>query len=152
MALSTGKRQTFNEINITPLTDIFLVLLIIMMVVAPLLDSSGLKLSVPSVSPSEDVTEDPKVMKININAQGEFMVDQDRILPAALVGEIRKAKEANPDGVIIQADPESSHEALTYAMDAVQTAGVTKLAVTSAEKDEDQAADTLNSLPEMPAQ
>ena len=41
------KRQTFNEINITPLTDIFLVLLIIMMVVAPILDQQGLKLTIP---------------------------------------------------------------------------------------------------------
>ena len=41
------KRQTFNEINITPLTDIFLVLLIIMMVIAPILDQQGLSLAVP---------------------------------------------------------------------------------------------------------
>ena len=41
------KRQTFNEINITPLTDIFLVLLILMMVIAPILDQQGLSLAVP---------------------------------------------------------------------------------------------------------
>ena len=41
------KRQTFNEINITPLTDIFLVLLIIMMVIAPMLDQQGLNLAIP---------------------------------------------------------------------------------------------------------
>ena len=40
-------RETFNEINITPLTDIFLVLLIIMMVIAPLLDKQGISLTVP---------------------------------------------------------------------------------------------------------
>lgn len=40
-------RETFNEINITPLTDIFLVLLIIMMVIAPLLDQQGISLTVP---------------------------------------------------------------------------------------------------------
>ena len=42
-------RDSFNEINITPLTDIFLVLLIIMMVIAPLLDQQGLNLAVPEV-------------------------------------------------------------------------------------------------------
>ena len=40
-------RDSFNEINITPLTDIFLVLLIIMMVIAPMMDQQGLKLVVP---------------------------------------------------------------------------------------------------------
>ena len=40
-------KDSFNEINITPLTDIFLVLLIIMMVIAPLLDQQGLNLTVP---------------------------------------------------------------------------------------------------------
>ena len=40
-------RDTFNEINMTPLTDIFLVLLIIMMVIAPMLDQQGLNLTVP---------------------------------------------------------------------------------------------------------
>ena len=40
-------RDSFNEINITPLTDIFLVLLIIMMVIAPILDQQGLSLAVP---------------------------------------------------------------------------------------------------------
>ena len=40
-------RETFNEINITPLTDIFLVLLIIMMVIAPLLDQQGISLTAP---------------------------------------------------------------------------------------------------------
>ena len=48
-------RDTFNEINITPLTDIFLVLLIIMMVIAPLLDQQGLNLTVPEMVDQEMV-------------------------------------------------------------------------------------------------
>ena len=45
--MSVKRRKEFSDINITPLTDIFLVLLIIMMVVAPLLDQQGLNLVVP---------------------------------------------------------------------------------------------------------
>ena len=48
-------RDSFNEINITPLTDIFLVLLIIMMVIAPLLDQQGLNLAVPEMVKQEDI-------------------------------------------------------------------------------------------------
>ena len=50
-------RDSFNEINITPLTDIFLVLLIIMMVIAPLLDQQGLNLTVPENVKAETVLE-----------------------------------------------------------------------------------------------
>lgn len=53
--MARNKRDCFNEINITPLTDIFLVLLIIMMVIAPLLDSQGLNLTVPEIVKEENI-------------------------------------------------------------------------------------------------
>ena len=49
MAIKSTKNALFTEINITPLTDIFLVLLIIMMVIAPMLDQQGLNLTVPKM-------------------------------------------------------------------------------------------------------
>ena len=52
------KRETFNEINITPLTDIFLVLLIIMMVIAPMLDTQGLSLEVPDYVEAKSIAKD----------------------------------------------------------------------------------------------
>ena len=55
-------RDTFNEINITPLTDIFLVLLIIMMVIAPLLDQQGLNLTVPEMVDQEQVKDDTGIL------------------------------------------------------------------------------------------
>ena len=45
-----GKRSTFNEINITPLTDIFLVLLIIMMVIAPSFQSMDNNIKMPEIN------------------------------------------------------------------------------------------------------
>ena len=51
-------RDSFNEINITPLTDIFLVLLIIMMVIAPMLDQQGLNLAVPEVVNAEQIKKE----------------------------------------------------------------------------------------------
>ena len=59
---SKGKEALFTEINITPLTDIFLVLLIIMMVIAPLLDQQGLNLAVPEVVNEEQIVKDSKIM------------------------------------------------------------------------------------------
>lgn len=128
------KKEIFNEINITPLTDIFLVLLIIMMVVAPMLDTTGLKLAVPSMGPSEDTTDDPKTINLSIDASGQYSVDDKPVSKLMLSNTLRGMKSDKPDGVVIQANPEASHESLTLAMDAAQTAGITKMAVTSAEK------------------
>jgi len=119
----------FNEINITPLTDIFLVLLIIMMVVAPMLDYPGLKLSVPSIGPDQQTTEEPKTQKINISAANAYMVDGQAVPVFQLAQRLRTQAATKPDGVVIEANPQATHQALTTAMDATQQAGITKVAV-----------------------
>jgi biopolymer transport protein ExbD/biopolymer transport protein TolR len=130
--MRTGHRRAiFAEINITPLTDIFLVLLIIMMVVAPMLDTRGLKVSVPSMGPSPEVKTDPKTIRLGISAAGEYSVEGATVSRFLLSNRLRELKSEKPDGVLINTNPEASHEALTYAMDAVQSAGVTKVAVSA---------------------
>ena len=64
----TRNRDTFNEINITPLTDIFLVLLIIMMVIAPMLDQQGLNLTVPENVAAEQQQKETKIMTVIVEA------------------------------------------------------------------------------------
>ncbi len=129
-----GRKQVFNEINITPLTDIFLVLLIIMMVVAPMLDTKGLKVSVPSVGPSQDVKEEPKTIQLNISAKGAFSIDGATVTPFLLSTKLRELKAEKPDGLIIKTNPDATHESLTAAMDAAQSAGISKVAVTADEE------------------
>jgi biopolymer transport protein ExbD len=130
-----GRKQIFNEINITPLTDIFLVLLIIMIVVAPMLDTQGLKVAVPSVGPSQDVKEEPKTITLTIDANGQYAIEGKSVTPMLLPTELRTLKSSKPDGVVIKTNPDASHGALTSAMDAAQTAGITKVAVTTDNKD-----------------
>ena len=68
-------RDTFNEINITPLTDIFLVLLIIMMVIAPMLDQQGLNLTVPENVAQEQQNKETKIMTVLVDAGDKFFLD-----------------------------------------------------------------------------
>jgi biopolymer transport protein ExbD len=126
-----GRKQVFNEINITPLTDIFLVLLIIMMVVAPMLDTKGLKVAVPSIAPSKDVKEEPKLIQLVIDADGKYSIDKEAVSPLFLANKFRELKSSKPDGLVIKTNPDARHEALTAAMDAAQAAGLTKVAVTA---------------------
>lgn len=128
-----GRKRIFNEINITPLTDIFLVLLIIMMVVAPMLDTKGLKVSVPSIGPSADAKEEPKTIRLEIAADGSYRVEGSPVSTFMLSVKLRQMKAGKPDGLVIKTNPDARHEALTVAMDAARSAGIPKVAVTAEE-------------------
>ena len=77
-------RDSFNEINITPLTDIFLVLLIIMMVIAPLLDQQGLNLAVPEVVNKEQIAKDSKIMNFTVTSDNRYLFNDTEIASASL--------------------------------------------------------------------
>lgn len=72
-------RDTFSEINITPLTDIFLVLLIIMMVIAPMLDQQGLNLTVPENVAQEQQQKETKIMIVMVSAEDKYYMDGEEI-------------------------------------------------------------------------
>ena len=71
------KRSTFNEINITPLTDIFLVLLIIMMVIAPSFQSMDNNIKMPEVNSGVAVEE--KNATVSLTKEGEFFLNGERL-------------------------------------------------------------------------
>jgi len=126
----TKRREIFSDINITPLTDIFLVLLIIMMVIAPMLDSQGLRLAVPTLGANTKVTEEPKAITVAITAEGTYQINGQPVADTALQQQLFTSKGQNPDGLILQAAPTAKHQALVFAMDAARAAGITKVAVT----------------------
>lgn len=123
-------RAVFNDINITPLTDIFLVLLIIMMVVAPMLDYRGLKLSFLSGDAEAEAEKEPKTISVTIAADGGFQLDGAAVGRDSLSAGIQREAREKPDGIIIETHPDAAHEAMTFALDAAQTAGITQIGVT----------------------
>lgn len=129
-----SRRKTFSEINITPLTDIFLVLLVIMMVATPMLDYRGLNLAVLTVGAPPDPKAKPKTIMVEISPQGEYKVGEGSVSREELAATLRRQAPDNPEGVIIETDPNATHEAITFAMAAVESAGITKLALTEKEE------------------
>ena len=86
-------RDTFNEINITPLTDIFLVLLIIMMVIAPMLDQQGLNLTVPENVAEEQVkNRETKIMTVMVDSGDNYYIDGQQVSAAILYQVFLKKK------------------------------------------------------------
>lgn len=122
-------RDSFNEINITPLTDIFLVLLIIMMVIAPLLDQQGLNLAVPEVVNEEQIMKDSKIMNVSVTADNKFIWDGQEIEAANLEKTFSDNAKNYPDGLLIQADDDSEHGAIVKVMDSARNVGITSISL-----------------------
>ena len=122
------ERNEFNDINITPLTDIFLVLLIIMMVIAPLLDQQGLNLAVPNNVEVEDV-KDSKLISVTVTNDDKYLIDDSEVSAAQLIPVIKDKSKELPDGLLILAQPEASHGALVKLMDEARNAGVMSISI-----------------------
>ncbi len=128
--MSMRERNTFNEINITPLTDIFLVLLIIMMVIAPLLDQQGLNLAVPNNVEVQDIKNENKLITIVVSNDDEYFIDNQVIVEKDLISIIKQKAQVLPEGLLIQTHPEATHGAVVRLMDKARDAGVTNISVT----------------------
>lgn len=124
-------RDTFNEINITPLTDIFLVLLIIMMVIAPLLDQQGLNLTVPEMVDQEQIKDNNhKILTVMVSADDRYFIDGEEVFADDLEKTLKKLAKDYPDGMMIETDGDSSHGAVVKLMDSARNSDITSISVT----------------------
>ncbi len=127
-----NERKTFNEINITPLTDIFLVLLIIMMVIAPLLDQQGLNLTVPENVAQETVNnKESKILTVNVTADNKYYISGEEVQATELETILKTQAKNYPDGMMIQTDGDATHGAVVKLMDSARNSGITSISVTS---------------------
>ena len=122
-------RDSFNEINITPLTDIFLVLLIIMMVIAPMLDQQGLNLAVPEIVDKQSIVKDPKIMNFTVTGDNKYYFNNVQIADADLEQTVFDNSKDYPDGLLIQVDDDAEHGAVVKLMDSARNAGVTSISL-----------------------
>lgn len=124
-------RDTFNEINITPLTDIFLVLLIIMMVIAPLLDQQGLNLTVPEMVNQEQIKKnDTKILTVMVSADDKYYLNGVEIKADDLEKSLKTSAKDYPDGMMIESDGDASHGAVVKLMDSARNSGIMSISVT----------------------
>ncbi len=122
-------RQTFNDINITPLTDIFLVLLIIMMVIAPILDQQGLSLAIPEYVEENSQNQESKILNVTVTADDKYLLNGSEVTEEDLVSTIKEQSKEYKDGLMIEADGDSSHQAVVRLMDSARNAGVHSISI-----------------------
>jgi len=125
----------FNDINITPLTDIFLVLLIIFMVTSSVIVNSsngakaGLKVNLPTGG-SADVATQQNDLSVAILEDGRLVLGGDVVTADELKKAFDDAKVKSPDTmVIVQADQGVPHGKVVEVMEAAKAAGLGQLAI-----------------------
>lgn len=129
MAIGSNKKgKLFTEINITPLTDIFLVLLIIMMVIAPTFQSMDNSISIPEIN--SGVSIEQKNATVAITKAGLMYINGKQIEPETLTAELEALKPTleKPE-VVVKADEAVKSSEILKVMDAAQDAEFKKLIV-----------------------
>ena len=130
MAIKTnkGKDALFTEINITPLTDIFLVLLIIMMVVAPTFQSNDNSIKIPEINSGLSV--DQKGATVSVTKSGTMYLNGKQINPNELTSELMSIKDTlAKKEVVVKADEKTKSSQVMKIMNAAEDAQYSKLVV-----------------------
>jgi biopolymer transport protein TolR len=113
-----------SDINVTPLVDVMLVLLIIMMIVAPLLQQ-GVSLTLPIASNSSEKPETQEDTVVAITANGRFHVNGIAVQEGDLRRRVEEALEQKKQRIlIIRADEDAAYGDVMNAMDELRAAGL----------------------------
>ncbi|WP_322046115.1 biopolymer transporter ExbD [Paraburkholderia sp. J67] len=115
-----------NEINMTPLVDVMLVLLIVFMVTIPVI-RHAVKIDLPHASSQKEDTK-PAQINISIEADGTVLWDGDAVNDQQLTAKIATAAQQEPQPELhLNADRKVQYEKVAQVMSAAQSGGLTKL-------------------------
>ena len=118
---STGPKA---DINVTPLVDVMLVLLIIMMIIAPLLQQ-GVALTLPVANNSSEKPETQEDTLVQITADGRFYVNGKAVQDNELRVRVEEALELKAQRIlIIKADEDTPYSSVMQAMDELRAVGL----------------------------
>jgi len=126
-----GRRAPMADINVTPLVDVMLVLLIIFMVTAPLL-TAGVPVNLPD-SRAKALDQDQAPVEVSLDAEGKMYVEQqevtDAILPDVLRQIAAKAEAGKPPQVLLRADRTLDYGRVMRVMGELNLAGLNRVSL-----------------------
>ncbi len=115
------------DINVTPLVDVVLVLLIILMVTATAIVSKTIPMELPQAATGEQT---PATLAVSIDQAGEIFLDTIPVSIDELRARVRESREANPDlRAVIAADGRIAHANVVQVIDVLRQEKVTKFAI-----------------------
>ena len=126
---SRGRRGGIVGINVTPMVDVMLVLLVIMMVSATYIVSRALKVELPKSAASEESAQSP--LTVTLTKEGQTLVNQEPVVgDAALIAIFQKAKSAPGEpSIVVTADGAALHKWVVHVIDVAKLQGITKFAI-----------------------
>jgi biopolymer transport protein ExbD len=129
-AVQGESEEVLSEINVTPLVDVMLVLLVVFLVTAPLL-ANTIRVNLPQTAKTATTNQEPKKsINLSIAAGGKVFVDKREIELATVEPELRALKAAYPELIVhLNADRDINYGLVAKTMSAVDRAGITKLSV-----------------------
>ena len=129
--------QTFTEINVTPLTDVFLVLLVIMILIAPLIDKSDLKIKPPETKNAKK-DDESKAIFIDIDKEGQIAINGKFVDKGATSDQLQdKIKDLQRRAgrqdvpVTVNADGDAKQRDVVAVMTAAASAGIKRMRVST---------------------
>ena len=129
-----GRRRSYrplSEINVTPLVDVMLVLLIVFMVTAPLL-STGVHVDLPRTKAGPLAQSDDRPLEISVDAKGQIYIQETAVDLDTLIPRLNAISQENHDAKIyIRGDRANSWGTMMEILGAVGGAGYTKVGLVS---------------------
>ena len=123
-----GRARTIAAINVTPLVDVVLVLLVILMVASTYIVAQTLKVQLPRAKSTDGTAEKPT--KVEILKDGSLRWNEEAIPESALPGKLKDAVEADAEmSLVVSADKQVMHGNVVHVLDIAKLAGVTKFAI-----------------------
>jgi biopolymer transport protein ExbD len=125
---SNGSQGPIVGINVTPMVDVVLVLLVIMMVSATYIVSQSLKVELPKAASQTDSVS--SVAAVTLTKDGKTYYNQKPVSEADLINDLRLALAGNKDlNLIVTADKEVQHGNVVHVIDLAKVEGITKFAI-----------------------
>jgi len=136
---SVVSTELITRVNVTPIIDVALVLVIILLVTAPLLSVADLPVDLPQASTRE--AEDQRNISITLGAHGELAIDETIVGRESLTDMLRSrlGEEGNKDVlVVVRADSGAPYAEVRDLLDKARAAGAQRLAIATRQKAEER--------------
>lgn len=131
MAISTGSDsdEVLSEINITPMVDVMLVLLVVFIITAPLM-TNAINVNLPDTETTVQIQEPKKPIVLSINVEGKIYLDKDEYSVEIIQQELESRKAADPElRLNLNADEAVNYGTVAKVMVLIEKAGIDRLSV-----------------------
>jgi biopolymer transport protein TolR len=137
MKIRVHRPEMITKVNVTPIIDVALVLVIILLVTAPMMSVADLPVDLPEARTRE--AEDERNVSITIGSNGQYALDEATILPAELRARLeQRLAEPGNEGVlvVVRADTGVPFVTIRHTLDDARAAGARRLAIATRQRTE----------------